>query len=100
VAFQLLILIEDPAPWFQTPVPLVEVDAKGEDDAWYIPPVYCCQVYPLDEYSSAHVDPVPDYVEDVREDPTAGPHGDDLSVNGLDDEMWVELGVLARHSCD
>jgi hypothetical protein len=58
--------------------------------------VYCRQVYPLDEYSTAHVDPVPDYVEDVQEDPMAGPHRDDLPVDGSNDEMWVNLGVNLR----
>jgi hypothetical protein len=95
VAFQSLILIEDLAPWFATPVPSVEDNAEGEDNAWYIPLIYHHQAHPLYEYSSAHVDPVPNYVEDVREDPTAGPHRDDLPADGSDDEMWVVLGVLA-----
>ena len=76
-------------------VPVVEVDAKGEDNAWYILPVYCCCAYPLDEYSSVHVDPVPDYVENMREDPITDPQRDDLPANGSDDKMWAELGVLA-----
>jgi hypothetical protein len=71
VVLNTLIPIEDPAPV----VPSIDVDTKGEDDAWYIPPVFRHQVYHLDEYSMAHVDPVPDYVEDVREDPMASPQG-------------------------
>jgi hypothetical protein len=77
-------------------VEVVDVNAKGEDDAWYIPPVYCCRVYPLDKYSTACVDPVSNYVEDFREDPMADPHQDDLLVDGSDDELWVKLGVNHR----
>ena len=55
VVFQSLIPIEDPAPV----VPSVEVNP------WFIPPVYHRCIYPLDEYSAAHVDPVLDYVESV-----------------------------------
>ena len=40
------------------------------------------------------MDPVPDYVEEVREDPMAGPHHDDLLGDGSEDEMWVNLGVF------
>jgi hypothetical protein len=75
---------------------VVDVNAEGEDDTWYIPPVYCCQVYPLDEFSAAQVDPVPGYVEDSREDPLAGPHHDDLVADGSEDEMWANLGVHLR----
>ena len=85
-----LILIEEP-----TPVVLAEeVDAEGEDDTWYIPPVYCHRIHPLDKYFSARVDPVPDYVEILAEDPLAGPHQDDPLADGSEDEMWVNLGVL------
>jgi hypothetical protein len=55
--------------------------------------VYHCQVYPLDEFSSTCVDLVSDYVENVQEDPTAGPPQYDLPEDGSDDEMWVNLGV-------
>jgi hypothetical protein len=50
----------------------------------------------LDEYSTAPVDPVPNYVEDEQEDPAAGAHRDDLAAEGLEDEMWVNLGVACR----
>jgi hypothetical protein len=53
-----LILIEEPAP-----VPTVEVD-EGEDDAWYIPPIHRRRIHPLSEFTTAPVDPVPEYVED------------------------------------
>jgi hypothetical protein len=53
-----LIPIEAPAP-----VPAVEVD-EGEDDAWYIPPVHRRRIHPLSEFTTAPVDPVPEYVED------------------------------------
>ena len=85
-----LIPIEDPAP-----VPAVEVD-EGEDDAWYIPPVMRRRIHALDEYSTSRVDPVPEYVEDHRDDPSAGPSREDLAVDGLEDEMWANLGVNRR----
>jgi hypothetical protein len=91
-----LIPIEDPVP-VALVVEAVDANAKGEDDVWYIPPVYHQRAYPLDEYSSSCMDPVPDYMEDVREDPLAGPRRDDLLADGFDDKMWAELGVLARH---
>jgi hypothetical protein len=53
-----LIPIKAPAP-----VPAVEVD-EGEDDAWYIPPIHCRWIHPLSEFTTAPVDPVPEYVED------------------------------------
>jgi hypothetical protein len=55
-------------------VEVVDVDAEGEDDAWYIPPVFHCHIHPLDEYSTAHVDLLPGYMADAREDPLASPH--------------------------
>jgi hypothetical protein len=85
-----LIPIEAPAP-----VPAVEVD-EGEDDAWYIPPIHCRRIHPLSEFTAAPVDPVPEYVEDRREDPLAGPSREDLVVDGLEDEMWANLGVNRR----
>ena len=42
------------------------------------------------------VEPVPEYVEDRRDDPVAGPSRDDLAVNGSKDEMWANLGVNCR----
>jgi hypothetical protein len=40
--FRSLILIKELAP---TPVAeVVDVDAEGEDDAWYIPPIHHCQI--------------------------------------------------------
>jgi hypothetical protein len=88
-----LILIEEPAPV----TPAVEViNVKGEDDVWYIPPVMCRQIHALDKYSSAIVDPVPDYVEDSKEDPLAGPHHEDLAADGTEDELWANLGVNLR----
>jgi hypothetical protein len=92
--FHSLILIEDPAP---TPaVEVVDVDAEGEDDAWYIPPIHRRQIHPLDEFTTAAVEPVPEYVEDRREDPVVGPHRDDLPVDRLEDELWANLGVNLR----
>jgi hypothetical protein len=90
-----LIPIEDPAPLAPV-VEVVDFDTKGEDDAWYIPPVYCCRVYPLDKFSATHIDPLSNYVEDVREDPVAGPHQDDLPYDESEDEMWANLGVNLR----
>jgi hypothetical protein len=85
-----LIPIKEPAP-----VPAVEVD-EGEDDAWYIPPIHRRRIHPLSEFTTAPVDPVPEYVEDRREDPLAGPSREDLAVDGLEDEMWANLGVNRR----
>jgi hypothetical protein len=73
----------------------MEVD-EGEDDAWYIPPIHRCRIHPLSKFTVAPVDPVPEYVEDRREDPVAGPSREDLAVDGLEDEMWVNLGVNRR----
>jgi hypothetical protein len=90
-----LIPIEDPAP-----VPAVEVvDIEGEDDAWYIPPVMHCRIHALDEYTTAAVEPVPEYVEDHREDLLAGPYRDDLPMDDSEDELWVNLGVNLRDCC-
>jgi hypothetical protein len=86
-----LIPIEDPAR-----ISAIEVDADGEDDAWYIPLVMRRRIHALDEFTSATVEPVPEYVEDCREDPLAGPHRDDLPVDGSGDEMWANLGVNLR----
>jgi hypothetical protein len=85
-----LIPIEAPAP-----VPTVEVD-EGEDDAWYIPPIHRHWIHPLSEFTTAPIDPVPEYVEDRREDPLAGPSREDLAVDGSEDEMWANLGVNRR----
>ena len=85
-----LIPIEDPAP-----TPAVELE-EGEDDAWYIPPIHCHQIHPLDKFTTAAVEPVPEYVEDRQDDPVAGPLRDDLAVDGSEDEMWVNLGVNCR----
>jgi hypothetical protein len=85
-----LIPIEAPAP-----IPAVEVD-EGEDDAWYIPPIHRHRIHPLSEFTTAPVDPVPEYVEDRREDPLAGPSREDLAVDGSEDEMWANLGVNRR----
>ena len=85
-----LIPIEEPAP-----IPAVEVD-EGEDDAWYIPPIMRHRIHALSEFTTAAVDPVPEYVEDRRDDPEAGPSREDLAVDGSEDEMWVNLGVNHR----
>ena len=53
-----LIPIEAPAP-----TPTVQVD-EGEDDTWYIPPIMHRQIHGLNEFTTAAVDPVPEYVED------------------------------------
>ena len=87
---QELIPIEEPAP-----VPAVEVD-EGEDDVWYIPPIMRRRIHALDEYSTSRVDLVPEYVEDRRDDPEAGPSREDLAVDGSEDEMWANLGVNRR----
>jgi hypothetical protein len=86
-----LIPIEDPAPV----VPAVEVE-EGEDDMWYIPPIMCHQIHALDEFTTAAVKPVPEYIEDQRDDPVAGPSQDDLPADGLENELWVNLGVHRR----
>jgi hypothetical protein len=70
--------------------------AEGEDDAWYIPPVHHRQIHPLDEFTTAAVQPVPEYVEDRREDTMAGPHQDNLAADGSEDELWANLGVNIR----
>jgi hypothetical protein len=85
-----LIPIEEPAPLY----PGVEVE--GEDDAWYIPPIMRRWIHAIDEFSVHRVDPLPEYVEDVREDPLAGVHRDDLAVDGSEDELWANLGVQCR----
>ena len=85
-----LIPIKDPAPLYPG------VELEGEDDAWYIPPTMCCQIHAIDEFSVHQVDPLPEYVEDVREDLLAGVHRDDLAVDGSEDEMWAALGVVHR----
>jgi hypothetical protein len=85
-----LIPIKAPAP-----VPAAEVD-EGEDDAWYIPPIHRRWIHPLSEFTTAPVDPVPEYVEDRREDPLAGPSREDLAVDGSEDELWANLRVNRR----
>jgi hypothetical protein len=85
-----LIPIEDPAPLHPG------VDFEGEDDAWYIPPVMRRQIHAIDEFSVHRVDPLPEYVEEVRNDPLAGPLREDLAADGLEDEMWAALGVVHR----
>ena len=42
------------------------------------------------------MDPVPEYVEDRRDDPEAGPSREDLAVDRSEDEMWANLGVNHR----
>jgi hypothetical protein len=86
-----LIPIEEPAPV----VPAVEVE-EGEDDAWYIPPIMCHWIHALDEFTTAAMEPVPEYVEDSRDDPIAGPSWDDLPADGSEDELWANLGVNRR----
>ena len=85
-----LIPIEEPAP-----IPAVEVE-EGEDDAWFIPPVMHHWVHPLNKFTTAAVEPVPEYVKDRRDDPVPGPSQDDLAVDGSEDEMWANLGVNRR----
>jgi hypothetical protein len=86
-----LIPIEEPAPV----VPAVEVE-EGEDDAWYIPLIIHRQIHALDEFTTAAVEPVPEYVEDRRDDPVVGPLQDDLPADGSEDELWANLGVHRR----
>ena len=85
-----LIPIEAPAP-----VPAAEVD-EGEDNVWYILPIHRRRIHPLSEFTTAPVDPVPEYIEDCRDDPEAGPSREDLAVDGSEDEMWANLGVNRR----
>ena len=85
-----LIPIEAPAP-----IPAVEVD-EGEDNAWYIPPIMRHRIHALNKFTTAAVDPVPEYIEDRRDDPEAGPSREDLAVDGSEDEMWANLGVNCR----
>ena len=82
-----LIPVKEPAP-----VLAVEVN-EGEDDVWYIPPIVHCQIHALDEFTTAAVELVPEYVEDRRDDPVAGLSWDDLAVDGSEDELWANLGV-------
>jgi hypothetical protein len=72
---------------------MVDSDAEGEDDVWYILPVHCHWIHPLDKFTTAVVELVPEYVENWREDPMARPHRDDLPVDGSEDELWVNLRV-------
>jgi hypothetical protein len=88
---QELIPIDDPAPLRSA----VEVD-EGEDDAWYIPPTMCRRIHTIDEFSIHQVDPLPEYVEEIRNDPLAGPPREDLAADGSEDEMWAALGVVHR----
>ena len=53
-------------------------------------------MHPLDKFTTAAMEPVPEYVEDCWDDPVAGPSWDDLAVDGSEDEMWVNLGVNRR----
>jgi hypothetical protein len=80
--------VTDPAPLF----PGVEVE--GEDDAWYIPPTMRRRIHAIDEFSVHRVDPLLEYVEEVRNDPLAGPPREDLAADGSEDEMWAALGVV------
>jgi hypothetical protein len=52
--------------------------------------------HPSPPVTTAPVDLVPTYVKDRREDPLAGPHREDLAVDGSEDEMWANLGVNRR----
>jgi hypothetical protein len=85
-----LIPIEEPAPLY----PGVEVE--GEDDMWYIPPTMRHWIHAIDEFSVHQVDPLPEYVEEVRNDLLAGPPREDLAADGSEDEMWAALGVVHR----
>jgi hypothetical protein len=64
-----LILIEDPSPT----LPSAKASFEGEDDAWYIPPTMRRRIHAINEFSVHRVDPLPEYVEEVRNDPLAGP---------------------------
>jgi hypothetical protein len=86
-----LIPVKEPAPV----VPAVEVE-EGEDDVWYIPLIMHRWIHALDEFTTVAVEPVLEYVEDSRDDPLAGPSWDDLPADGLEDELWVNLGVNHR----
>jgi hypothetical protein len=85
-----LIPIEDPAPLYPG------VDLEGEDDAWYTPPVMHRWIHATNEFSVHRVDPLPEYVEEVRNNPLAGPPREDLAADGSEDEMWAALGVVHR----
>jgi hypothetical protein len=54
------------------------------------------QIHALDKFTTAAVEPVPEYVEDRREDLLASPHHDDLPMDGSEDELWANLGVNLR----
>jgi hypothetical protein len=85
-----LIPIEEPAPLYPG------VELEGEDDTWYIPPTMRRQIHAIDKFSVHRVDPLPEYVEDVREDPLASVHRDNLAADGSEDELWANLGVQRR----
>jgi hypothetical protein len=87
-----LISIKEPAPLYPG------VELEGEDNAWYIPPVMRHWIHAINEFSVHQVNPLPEYVEDVREDPLASVHRDDLAADGSEDEMWAALGVVHRSS--
>jgi hypothetical protein len=82
-----LIPIDDPAPIFPG------VELEDEDDAWYIPPTMRCRIHAINKFSIHQVDPLPEYVEEIRNDPLAGPPREDLAADGLEDELWANLGV-------
>jgi hypothetical protein len=85
-----LIPIEDPASLYPG------VKLEGEDNVWYIPPVMRRRIHAIDKFSVHQVDPLPEYVEDVRDDLLASIHQDNLAADGSEDEMWVALGVVHR----
>ena len=92
-----------PAPVLQELIPIKDpallypgVELEGEDDAWYIPPVMRHHIHAINKFSIHRVDPLLEYVEDVREDLLAGVHRDDLPADGSEDEMWASFGVVHR----
>jgi hypothetical protein len=56
----------------------------------------CRRIHAIDEFSVHRVDPLPEYVENVRDDLLASVHRDNLAADGSEDEMWAALGVVHR----
>jgi hypothetical protein len=92
-----------PAPVLRELIPIKDlaplapgIEVEGKDDAWYIPPTMCRRIHAIDEFSVHRVDPLPEYVEELRNNPLAGPPREDLAADGSEDEMWAALGVVHR----
>jgi hypothetical protein len=65
--------------------------------AEFVPPAIqncCLTLYASSEYVDSIRDPVPPYVEVIRDDPLVGPHISEVGEDS-EDELWMGLRVLA-----